>query len=103
MRVKVVAVLGGMAAMMAMFGTGVAAADPYEGQTYADASSAAKRAGLTPIVSTRIGQRLAEAECIVVDTHNMSKIYPGSGKKPRFGSSSKALHISLDCSQSAAS
>ena len=40
---------------MALFGTGVAAADDYAGQTYADASSAAGDAGLTPLIVTRSG------------------------------------------------
>ena len=50
---------------MALFGTGVAAADDYAGQTYADASSAASDAGQTVVVAGRVGDKLAQDDCIV--------------------------------------
>ena len=50
---------------MALFGTGVAAADDYAGQTYADASSAASDAGLTVVVAGRVGDKLSQDECLV--------------------------------------
>ncbi len=52
-------------ALMALFGTGVAAADDYAGQTYADASSAASDAGLTVVVAGRVGDKVAQDECLV--------------------------------------
>ena len=52
-------------ALMALFGTGVAAADGYEGQTFADASSAASEAGLTVVVASRVGDKLSQDECLV--------------------------------------
>ncbi|MGY4648376.1 hypothetical protein [Mycobacterium sp. URHB0021] len=52
-------------ACMALFGAGVAAADDYAGQTYADASSAASDAGLTVVVAGRVGDKLAQDDCIV--------------------------------------
>ena len=52
-------------ACMALFGTGVAAADDYAGQTYADASSAASDAGLTVVVAGRVGDKLSQDECLV--------------------------------------
>jgi pyruvate/2-oxoglutarate dehydrogenase complex dihydrolipoamide acyltransferase (E2) component len=52
-------------ALMALFGTGVAAADDYAGQTYSDASSAASDAGLTVVVASRVGDKLAQDECLV--------------------------------------
>ncbi len=52
-------------ALMALFGTGVAAADDYAGQTYADASSAASDAGQTVIVAGRVGDKVAQDDCIV--------------------------------------
>jgi hypothetical protein len=52
-------------ALMALFGTGVAAADDYAGQTYADASSAASDAGQTVVVASRVGDKLAQDECLV--------------------------------------
>jgi hypothetical protein len=45
--------VGTAAAAMAFFGTGVAAADDYAGQTYADASSAASDAGQTVLIAVR--------------------------------------------------
>jgi hypothetical protein len=55
---------------MALFGTGVAAADDYAGQTYADASSAASDAGLTSIVAARVGDKLAQDQCLVTRSQN---------------------------------
>ena len=52
-------------ACMALFGTGVAAADDYAGQTYADASSAASDAGQTVVVAGRVGDKLPQDECLV--------------------------------------
>jgi hypothetical protein len=52
-------------ALMALFGTGVAAADDYAGQTYADASSAASDAGLSVVVASRVGDKLSQDECLV--------------------------------------
>ena len=52
-------------ALMALFGTGVAAADDYAGQTYSDASSAASDAGLDVIVASRVGDKLSQDDCIV--------------------------------------
>jgi hypothetical protein len=55
-------------ALMALFGTGVAAADDYAGQTYADASSAASDAGLDVIVASRVGDKVSQDECIVTSS-----------------------------------
>lgn len=52
-------------AMMALFGTGVAAADDYAGQTYADASAAASDAGASVVVAARVGDKLSQDECLV--------------------------------------
>lgn len=52
-------------ALMALFGTGVAAADDYAGQTYADASSAASSAGLSVVVASRVGDKLSQDDCLV--------------------------------------
>jgi hypothetical protein len=52
-------------ALMALFGTGVAAADDYAGQTYADASAAASDAGQSVVVAARVGDKLSQDECLV--------------------------------------
>jgi hypothetical protein len=55
----------GALAMSTLLGGGVAAADDYAGQTYADASSAASGAGKTVVVAGRVGDTLAQDDCIV--------------------------------------
>jgi hypothetical protein len=52
-------------AALALFGAGVAAADDYAGQTFADASSAASDAGQTVVVAARVGDKLSQDECLV--------------------------------------
>jgi hypothetical protein len=52
-------------ACIALFGSGVAAADDYAGQTYADASAAASEAGQTVVVAARVGDKLSQDDCLV--------------------------------------
>ena len=52
-------------AWMALFGSGLAVADDYAGQTYADASAAASDAGEDVVVAARVGDKLETDECIV--------------------------------------
>jgi hypothetical protein len=54
-----------VSALMALFGTGVAAADDYAGKTYADASSAASGAGQSVVVAGRVGDKLSQDDCVV--------------------------------------
>lgn len=64
---------GGAAALLAVFGTGSAAAiNEYAGQTYADAASAISEAGQTPVISSKIGSFLPTEKCIVEGSHNGS-------------------------------
>jgi hypothetical protein len=62
--------VGTAAAAVALFGTGIAAADDYAGQTYADASSAASDAGLTVVIASRVGDFLEQDDCIVTSSQN---------------------------------
>jgi hypothetical protein len=57
--------VGALAAATALFGTGVAAADDYAGQTYSDAASAAGDRGQTVVVAARVGDQLDQSECLV--------------------------------------
>lgn len=57
--------VGAIVVSMSMVGAGVAAADPYAGQTYADASSAIGNAGQTAIIAGRVGSQLPNDQCIV--------------------------------------
>ena len=60
--------VGTAVAAMALFGTGTAAADDYAGQTYANASSAASDAGQTVVIASRVGDRLAQDDCMVTSS-----------------------------------
>jgi hypothetical protein len=60
----------GALAVSTLLGGGVAAADDYAGQTYADASSAAGDAGQTIVVAGRVGDKLAQDDCIVDRSQN---------------------------------
>ena len=63
------AAVAAAAASAALFGAGVATADDYAGQTYADASAAASDAGDTVVIAARVGSTLPEDECIVTRSH----------------------------------
>ena len=62
--------VGAAAVSMAFFGSGVAAADDYSGQTYGDASKAIADAGKKAVVASRAGDTLVDDECMV--THSQS-------------------------------
>ena len=86
--------VGTAAVSMAFFGTGVAAADDYAGQTYADASSAASDAGQTVIVANRVGDKLAQDECIVTRSWDAPFVRDNEGE---FGHASDEVELSLNC------
>jgi hypothetical protein len=85
--VKKVIVVGagaiGALAVSALLGGGVAAADDYAGQTYADASSAAGDAGQTIVIAGRVGDKLAQDDCLV----DRSQTAP-------FASANDGVHVS---------
>lgn len=61
-----VGALGVAGVAVAMVGAGTATAAPdVSGQTYAKAKEALDSAGLTPIIATRVGDRVSEDDCIV--------------------------------------
>lgn len=62
--------LGAAAVSMAFFGTGIAAADDYTGQTYGDASKAISDAGKKAVIASRAGDTLTDDQCTV--THSQS-------------------------------
>lgn len=55
----------GALAVSTLLGAGVASADDYANQSYADASSAASDAGLSVVVASRVGDQFADDECLV--------------------------------------
>lgn len=56
----------GALALSTLLGGGVATADDYAGQTYADASAAASDAGESVTVASRVGDKVSEDDCLVV-------------------------------------
>lgn len=53
---------------LAVSGTGVAEADDYAGKKYSDVTSALSDASLKGVISTRVGDAVDEADCVV--THS---------------------------------
>ena len=88
----------GALAFSAVLGTGVASADDYAGQSYADASSAASDAGATVVVAARVGDKVAQDDCLVT----RSQTAP-------FASANDGVHVSdtvqfyLNCNSGVAS
>jgi hypothetical protein len=64
-----VSAVGAASASMALFGTGVASADDYAGQSYSDASSAASDAGVSVTIASRVGG-LPDDQCTVARSQN---------------------------------
>jgi len=79
-------------ASIALFGSGVAAADDYAGQTYADASSAASEAGQTVVVASRVGDKLSQDECIVTSSSSAPFLHGDD-----FAHVSDTLLFNLNC------
>ena len=50
---------------MALFGTGVAAADDYAGETYSDASSALSGASEKGVIAGVVGDSVSQGDCVV--------------------------------------
>jgi hypothetical protein len=68
--VYAITAVGATAVSMAFFGSGVAAADDYSGQTYGDASKAISDAGKKAVIASRAGDTLTDDDCTV--THSQS-------------------------------
>ena len=83
-------------ALMVLFGTGVAAADDYAGQTYADAAKAIQDAGGTPIVAARFGDKLQQDECIVTGSLSPSFLRP-KATDTVFETVTSEVRLNLNC------
>ncbi|HET6731779.1 hypothetical protein [Mycobacterium sp.] len=90
--------LGATAVAMAFFGTGVAAADDYTGQTFADASSAISDAGKKAVVSTRAGDELPDDKCIVTSSQSAPWL-----KGDDFAPVTDTVLVNLNCNATVAS
>lgn len=90
------------ASVMVLFGAGVAQAGSSPdvvGQKYSDAQSAISGAGLTPVVSTTVGDRQAWPDCIVTNTVSRTQAAPENSA----GSPTSQLLVSLNCDSGEAS
>jgi hypothetical protein len=86
------------AASLTLMSTGVAGAAPdVSGQTFSEAQAALKEAGYTAVVSTAVGDTVAQGDCTVVreSTTRASAFVGGDVTAP--ASTPKVL-LSLDCS-----
>ena len=90
--------VGAMVVWLTMFGAGVAAADDYAGQTYADASSALSDAKLKGVIATRTGDTLPNDNCIVTHSAKASWL-----KGDKFGAVTDTVLLYLNCNATVAS
>jgi hypothetical protein len=95
--VYAISAVGVTAVSMAVFGSGVAAADDYGGQTYADASKAISEAGKKAVIASRSGDTLSDDQCIV--THSQAAPWlKGDAFKP----DTKTVLVYLNCNATVA-
>jgi hypothetical protein len=94
----IVSVVVGTAVSMASFGAGIAAADDYAGQTYADATSALSAASLKGVIATRVGDTLPQDQCVVTHAENAPWI-----KGNKFNAVSDTVLLYLNCNATVAS
>jgi hypothetical protein len=90
------------AAAVALFGAGVAqagSAPDVVGQKYSDAQTAISGAGLTPVVSTVVGDRQSWPDCQVTNTVARTVPPPENSS----GSATQQLLVSLNCDSGEAS
>ena len=83
---------------MAFFGSGVAAADDYAGQTYGDASAAISDAGQEAVIASRSGGTLSEDKCIVTSSQSAPWI-----KGDDFAPVTDTVLVNLNCNATVAS
>jgi hypothetical protein len=90
--------MGATVVWLPMFGIGIATADDYAGQTYADASSALSNAKLKGVITTRTGDTLPNDKCIVTHSENAPWI-----KGDKFGAVTDTVLLYLNCNATVAS
>ena len=96
---KLIVLAAAAGAVSAMFGAGVANAEPdLTGMTYSDAKTTIQNMGATPQVSARVGDRLSENDCLVTGHTRSAKPphgFPGAG--------TNIVLVALDCNGNVAS
>jgi hypothetical protein len=90
--------LGATTVSIAFFGTGVAAADDYAGQTYSDASAAISDAGKKAVVTTRSGDSLPDDKCVVTSSQSAPWL-----KGDDFTPVTDTVLVNLNCNAAVAS
>ena len=89
--VRGVGLVGGTAALFALFGSGTAAAvDEYVGQTYNAAATSIYQNGQSPVISTRFGSFLPTGACVVSSSRTASSLDSS-------GNSSSRVLLDLNC------
>jgi hypothetical protein len=91
--------VGAIAVLMAMFGGGVAAADGYAGQTYADASSALTKASLKGVIAGRVGSTLPDPQCVVTRSEKAHWVHVSAKK---FANIKDTVLLFLNCNATVA-
>jgi hypothetical protein len=90
--------VGATAVSMVMFSTGVAVADDYAGQTYADATKALSDANLEGVIASRVGDTLPNDQCVVTHSEQAPWI-----KGDKFASVTDTVLLQLNCNATVAS
>jgi hypothetical protein len=94
--VRITGVVASATVSFAVFGSGVASADPYAGQTYGDAKATIASYHQTPVIATVSGDRLATDDCIVVSS-SKSSFLDSSG-----GARGNEVLVNLNCNEGVA-
>jgi hypothetical protein len=90
--------LAAIAASLALVSTGVASASPspdMSGKAFSVVQAALKAAGLTPVVSTTVGDKLPQSDCLVVRQQNLDTV-PFGTKQYQIKQNNVVL-LSLNC------
>jgi hypothetical protein len=88
---RVVRAVGVCSVLVAIFGSGIAVADDaFAGKTYAEATKALEKSGITPVIVTRAGDVLDDDQCTVI----RSQLKQNNGKA--------TLQLYLNCNATVA-
>ena len=93
-------ITGAVGVAMAFVGQGVAHADALSdvtGKYYGDAKGVLGKAGLTPIVATRVGDLTNDDKCVI------DRIQPANFTNGTGGATSKTVYVYLNCYANVAS
>jgi hypothetical protein len=95
--VRITSTVGAAAVSIAVFGTGVASADPYAGQTYSEAAAKISSRNATATIATVSGDQVATDDCIVTSS-SKSMFLDASGDGP-----DNEILLNLNCNATLAS